>query len=302
MAKTETMKFSVMTIATKEQMPELIKYNLLLYSILDSTGSINERKLPLNIQDPDGDCEFIMDFKRSGNLLIGSFSRLSMGSESAFPETLLDQKTISINDVVRTARDGTAGSIRDASFFCITDNLMVMTAAHSHRKALEMYINWLIRERTDAQKECIISPKLKSRAEIPLKNINSIKLGDSYLQQALERTESYNLPWHALRGFITDVQTLERLQEANIVDAILTIRIKKREVKRAREMETLLRIVDDEDITIIGPKGKRIKGSEFKLVAERKIQKVDSGFYNTQEIETCMRDILIKVNNNEDID
>lgn len=298
----EKMKFSVMTIKPHEETPELIKYNELIYAILDRTNSINERKLPLNIQDPEGDCEFVMDFKLSNGLLIGSFSRLTIGSESAFSETLFDQKTISINEVVRTAQDGTAGSIRDASFFCITDELMVMTSAHFHRKALELYINWLIRENFGEQKQCMITPKLKSHAELPLKNISSIRLGDAYLQNSMERIESHKLKSEALRRFFSDVQTLERIQDENIIDAVLTLKIKKKEVKRAREMETLLRVIDDEDITILGPGGKRLKGSEFKIASERKIERSDGGFYNTQEIESCMRDIIRKVKNHEDLD
>ena len=110
----KNMKFSVMMINPQEQTPELIKYNSLIYGILDSTDSIMDRRLPLNSQEPNGDCEFILDFKLSGNLLIGSFSRLTIGAESAFPEQLLSKKTININDVVRKAHDGNAGSIRDA--------------------------------------------------------------------------------------------------------------------------------------------------------------------------------------------
>lgn len=100
-----------------------------------------------------------------------------------------------------------------------------------------------------------------------------------------------------LLRLLLDVKGKKDFDEENLISAKLTLKFKQKEINKEKSLDTALKIIDDENITVIGKNGRRIRGSEYLITAVRKIEKLESGIFNEQEIETEMRQILKDINN-----
>ena len=64
-------------------------------------------------------------------------------------------------------------------------------------------------------------------------------------------------------------------------------------------LDTALRLIDNDSITITGKNGKVIKGTEYTLRVVRDFETSATGYYNEKAIESEMRIIIKKLKNNE---
>jgi len=150
-----------------------------LHAALNTTKSIIDRMMPLSNDVNNRDNDFISNFNWGQGYLFGSFVRLIEGEESSVLLKSLEQKTIDINDMIKEAKEGTAGTIKEKSFFCMQDNLLVMSSARNNRKALEDYINWVLREIAKSDEMCRFSHLKNTMDTIPIKDIKGIELSDA---------------------------------------------------------------------------------------------------------------------------
>ena len=121
-----------------------------LYTILDSTNSINERFMKLDrneeAKEEYDEGEFISYFSMSTGFLFGSFVRLRPGEVADVRLPQLNKKSVSLNDMVRQAEEGSAGTIRGYAYFCMYKDILAMSSAYSNWRSLENHFNWLLRE------------------------------------------------------------------------------------------------------------------------------------------------------------
>jgi len=151
-----------------------------LYKALNKTKTARERLMPLSHHDDNKDKDFISYFNYKQGFLFGSFVRLNEGEVSAISTASLDKKTIGINEMISEAKEGTAGSIKTSGFFCMADDLLVLSNARYIRGALEVYANWIIREVLNEDIQCRFSPVVNTETKIPIREISSIRFADTF--------------------------------------------------------------------------------------------------------------------------
>lgn len=267
-----------------------------LFKSLNSSNTIRDRLMPLTQNEDNTDSDFITTFSSSSGFLFGSFARLTAGEESVVPKTVLDKKTVSLNDMISESSASNEGSIRYSSFFCIYKNLIILTNRIVTLKALQTYVNWLMEQNGFSSKITFI-PKKNTATELPVKEIKSVEIAEGYINARNEtKTQSINLKDNLLK-MLLDVKGKKDFDEENLISAKLTLKFKQKEINKEKNLNAALKIIDDENIIIIGKNGKRIRGSQYLITAVRKIEKLKSGIFNEQEIETEMRKVLKDINN-----
>ena len=262
-----------------------------LVPALDRTGTIRARMMRLSNDDDNQDSDFISSYRlKSNGMLVGSFLRLRESSESFLSVDDLDRNEIEINEVIREASENSAGTVKDSAFFAIRDNLLVLTSAHSNKKAFLTYLRWLGREYGFGS-DFDFKPVYNTANEIPIKDIKSIQLADAYINSRLQ-SETFKLKNEVIKSFFSDAGSLAAFDWENIVSATLLVKLKKSELKKQNALDAAMRLTDSEDVVIVGKNGKRIKGSDFVVKVERKIENTENGMYNVPEIEGVMYDII----------
>jgi hypothetical protein len=272
-----------------------------LFAVLSRTVTARERLMPLS-KDDNRDSDFISNFSYLQKFLFGSFVRLNEGEESVVFTASLDKQKVGVNEMISQAREGSAGSIKEKVFFCLYENLVVISSAYRNEKALETYCHWLFKEKADKDLNFCFYPKTKTTDKIQIKNIQSIKIADTYLQGKTEtKQEAFELNKRILKLIVDDVDTTEDFDINDIVSATLEIKFKTRDIKKenAVVLDAALRFVDDDNIIIKDKTGNIIRGSELIIKVARNFETSKNKLYNEQAIETEMRNILKAVRNNE---
>ncbi len=280
------------------------KFAKLIFNILNSSLTIKDRFMEYHQEDgvisnqDEGD--FIPYFNHSNGFLFGSFVRLRPGEGTNVSNIHLTQKTVSMNEMVKLSDEESAGSIKDYIFFCIYEGYLIMTSAKNNRKALETYFNWLLRENKKGQYECSITPKHKTENTIPMGDIQKIQIAEGYFQNKLskEETKILQVKRAVLQNMLKDIKDLKALELEDVLTATIHLKINKKELKKkdGKALDTLLRIVDSEDVIIKGKGAKTLKGTDYLIKIERQFEHIGKSF-NEPEIETEMRKILKDIDN-----
>ncbi len=279
-----------------------INLNKTLFDALNETESVRARLMPLSSDPDNSDSDFIASFTAGRGYLFGSFARLTEGEESIVMKEQLNKKTVSLNEMISESSGKSEGSIKTSSFFCIHKTLLAVTHSRTTVRPLETYVNWLFKKRDEHDNYCCFVPKKNTAAEIPLRNIKSIQLGEAFMNAKLDtRTEIVNLKSNLFKKFLNDVKSVSDLNDEELLSAVLTLKFNKKKMKgeNAKALDTALKIVDSEDVVITGKDGKRIRGTQFLVKAVRPVEKLKNGLFNEQEIESEMSKILKAVENGE---
>jgi hypothetical protein len=290
--------FEVKPLTVDIMVPNLGKE---LFGVLNGTVTAKERLMPLS-KDDNRDSDFISNFSYLQKFLFGSFVRLNEGEESVVFATSLDKQKVGVNEMISQAREGSAGSIKEKVFFCLYENLIVISSAYRNEKALETYCHWLFREKAGKDLDFCFYPKMKTTDKIKIKNIQSIKIADTYLRGKAEtKREAFALNKKLLKIIVDDIDTTEDFDINDIASATLEIKFKIRDIKKenAAVLDAALRFVDDDNIVIKDKTGNTIRGSELIIKVTRNFETFEKGLYNEQAIETEMRKIIKAVRNNE---
>jgi hypothetical protein len=203
-----------------------------LFAVLSRTVTARERLMPLS-KDDNRDSNFISNFSYLQKFLFGSFVRLNEGEESIVFASSLDKQKVGVNEMISQAREGSAGSIKEKVFFCLYENLIVISNAYRNEKALETYCHWLFREKADKNLDFCFYPKTKTTDKIQIKNIQSIKIADAYLRGKTEiKRETFALNKKVLKLIVDDVDTTEDFDINDIASATLEIKFKARDIKK----------------------------------------------------------------------
>jgi hypothetical protein len=290
--------FEIQSVHESISVPDL---GLQLHSTLNITNTARERLMRLSSDEDNKDSDFISNFIYSQRFLFGSFVRLNAGEESVVLSASLDQKTVQINEMITAAKNNSFGSIHESLFFCIFDNLLLMSGAKS-RKHLETYINWLLRDKSTIDMQYKFIPVKNTANTIPIKEIQSIQFADNYINALPTiQNESLKIKKELLESILKDIKTMKDFDLEDVVSATLFLKIDKRQLKKnnAAALNTALRLIDSDDIVIIGKKGKRIRGTQYLFKAIVKFERNSTTYYHEKEIETQMRNIIKAYKNGE---
>lgn len=305
MAKTKNITITVYEIQSTEisiHNPDLCKD---LHNVLNNTESIRERLMPLSKESENIDSDFIANFTLSNDFLFGCFARLKEGEESVVQKAVLDKKTVSLNEMISESKQNTEGSINKSCFFCIHNNLLALSDSQTMKKAFTTYINWIF-EQKNMKLHYNFVPKKNTTTTISISEIKSIQLSEGFYNlpndNSFTETKSKMININKdeiMKMFLTDVKDMKDFADEELISATLTLKFNQRKIKKEKALDTVLNIVDSDDVVITGKNGKKIKGSEYLIKAKRKIESTSHGLFNEPQIETEMKTILKKVENNE---
>lgn len=295
--KESKVRITVYEIHYVEQNPHAPKLSKDLYQSLNASKTIRDRLMPLTQEENNSDNDFITKFIPSTDFLFGSFARLTTGEESSVPKAVLDQKEVSLNDMISESNKNSEGSIKTSSFFCIYKTLLAVTNKQQTIKPLEVYVNWLLEKDSRGIGRIRFIPKKNTATLVPVQDIKSVQISGDYIN-AKDETKSKALSLTSqLLKMLLDVKGKKDFDEENLISAILTLKFKQKEIKKEQALDAAFRITDDENIIVTGKDGNRIRGSQYLITAVKNIEKLKNGIFNEQEIETAMRQILKDVKN-----
>ena len=265
----------------------------ILSEILSHTSSVRERMMRLP-ESESGDSDFISKFKfGKDNVVFGSFLRLRESAESVLRMEDLDKPMIEISDVMREPLERSAGTVKDSLFFLAKDRYIILSNSHNNKKAFLAYMQWLFKNH-GKNADFTFTPLHNKKTEIPIKEIVSIRLADSYIASVMD-SQSFNLKRSILRSLMSDVDVPAEFDWDSMVSATLLVKMKRGALKRENALKTALRLTDSDDVTIIGKDGKRLNGSDYVVKVVRNIESTDGGYYNEPVIEGVMYEIIQKV-------
>ena len=295
--------FDVRPRDTKIETPD---YSSDLFKLLDGTKSINERFMELHQETgvaaalDEGD--FIPYFSFDDDFLFGSFVRIRPGEMTNVTKVQLSQKKVALGDMVTQAEEGSAGSIKEYAFFCMYSNVLIMSSARTNRRSLENYFNWLLREAKKPVSECDFVAQKRTEDQISMGDITDIQIQEGYFQDKAQTPEArsrfLNIKRTLIKSLILDIDGTEDIDFEEILSATLHIKLKRREAKKRNEksLDTLLKVMDSDDIMIRGRNGRRIRGTAYLVKVVREIEHTGRNF-NEPEIDSEMRKILKDVVN-----
>ncbi len=292
----------VLEISLQSDVVEKVKLQNKLNEILSKTESAKDRLMDVS-GEQDDDKDVILGFKLNQNFLFGSFTRLSVGVQTSIMKEQLEEQNVDINTIVSEADENSAGTLQDTSFFCIQDNILTMSNAHKNRKKLETYFNWLFRENENDHIQVKLTPMANTADKVNLNDISKICLSDNILYknstQKISATKKQVISF--LKTLLIDAKTKTELDYEEIVSAMITIKINRKELNdnKYEKLNTLLRIADYDDITFEDYKGNRISACSYVMKVKTEVEKSTKGYYNVNEIETKMRNIINKVKKGE---
>lgn len=290
-------RIAVFETAFVEQSVDVRDFVSDAHKCLVQYDSIRSRLMPLGDDSDNVEKDFIPSFRYDGGYLFGSIARMAAGVESSVSSVILDKKSASLNEMVSEANANSEGTISKSAFFCAYKNLVAITNRGFTRKALEDYSNWMFENNGMENHTIRISPKMNTAAEIPLGEIASVQIAGDYIgHDAALKNQTVTLA-NSILGQLIDVMDLKGIDLKNILSAVLTIKLNKKELEAQDALGVALKLSDD--VIVIGKNHKRINGTQYIVSATRRIAAFAGGMYNEQQIETAMREIIQKVLNGE---
>jgi hypothetical protein len=135
---------------------------------------------------------------------------------------------------------------------------------------------------------------------IPLRDIQSIQISENVANSSTDTQNSglrfniNHLKSQILDMFFNDIKTPEDFSIEEITSATLSLKFSKKGIKKNNHeiLDTALRIIDSDDIVIVGKDQRKIRGTAYFIKASRNFERTDAGYFNEPEVETAMREII----------
>lgn len=275
----------------KDEMDENIDFASKLEESLCTKRTAKERLMMLNSAESD-DADLICTHSYKNGILCGSFMRLAMGKESIMSLEDLEKDNVSIEEIVRKAKEGNAGSVKDVFYFAIRKSIMVLNT--NSPKSLMQYIRWLFDE-TGFGLSFKFENRIAKCNDFNVEDIKSVKLEEGYVNNRFTSSQKelfYNLKDGLLAMLLQELPGNTADDYGKLVSAQLLLKFSKKAIKREEELKLALRSADDESLTVETRDGRKFKGSEIKDRREINPEKTSEGAISWISICAIMRELL----------
>lgn len=196
-------------------------------------GSIvSTRKMLLNQDDPSEEADMMTNYVISTTKIFGTIFRvLKSENVSIFPENLMEQETISMEDL--SSMDNGNNVIKNQYYFLINNEYLITNFYHKGSiYPFETYLNWLL---NDIRTNIIgIIPHVVPPPDVKLTDIKEVIISDSFISHAInasgmygDRTENVKIPAAIAKQLLSDTDRLTDIELEQIIVAELKVRFKK---------------------------------------------------------------------------
>ena len=309
---------SIKLIAYKIENSDLFKSEADLWSKLKAKLvpelQVAQRRMVLNVNDPDKEEDLVCYFKNEGEEkpIFCTMLRIAIGNNvQHINDALFKKNKFTISELNTTMIDAEA-VYKHHYYFSVNNKFLVTNLSYTITR-LQTYLNWLLGDIFE------ITPMISSATVQEIGNVESVTFSDPALnaqnntksKKPSSENKSFNLndlgtfAIDYIKSALSDTQQLSDAQLKNIVSAYLVIRFRKPkkgdsdDIKKA--LGALLKPIADLDNVSIKPRNssKQIKGSQIQRTKVVEIETTDNKFINEVQLEQEMHKFLHELENEE---
>ncbi len=284
--------------------------NRLKKKLLES-GSVNERRMLLNKDDPQQEQDLIPSFEISENEKMPIFCtmlRVVLGNNiQHINDELFKKQNFSISELKHSKVDGDA-IYRNHCYFALNNNFLVTNLGRNFTVSrLQTYLNWFLQDLFE------INPLVSNNVVQNLKNIKSIVIKDNGIYRNNEddnNKESKNIiidicnfSRDIFRSLFLDVNSFSDIELAQMVSARLVLEIKKPQKSDTTSLmraygAALKPIADLENIEIETRDKKKIsKEKRLDRIKSVDIEVTNSSMLNENQLLQEMNKFIYELEN-----
>ena len=267
-----------------------------LFKALEDSPSIEDRAMQLNSLDPQAESDFILSFHRTRGTLFGCIVRMKTGDATHILKAQLRQKVLELATLARESRDGVEGFVKDTTYFLMDQRHLILKSSHLRKKAVQTYINWLLKTDEEPEDICEFRPKISRMEGIKLEDVRSIEIQETHFQGHSEyKTISKNLDnikGSLVEELVADTPDLAELLEGELVSASIHLHFHIRKTRKAEEnssvIQALLNSTDSDDVKVNLKTGGSVVASTFEEKRSVDVELIDDVLLNEKELEAEM--------------
>lgn len=280
-----------------------------LEQILTSTSRAGDRRLQLNEQDEDCDLLSNFEWRHNNSNLFGMMMRIIPAENGGLiASDLFEHNTIAITDVDAGSSGQT--QYKDHFYFALNNEYLVTNlAGNVNITRLQTYLNWLL-VAVRGERLFQFTELTKVPEGVELASINQIEIrgGGSILNAPVTSQESTtltrsisNLSAAVLSQIVNDTDSLEDIQNSQVIEAKLLLRIKRKPKEMAQEEyqrvmgAIVTNISNDEGIVVRTKDGNKYTGEAIKVKKEVEVERTSGNRIVEEQLKQKMEEFLIEL-------
>lgn len=284
-----------------------------LVQVLTDESKAGERTLQLNEQDEDCDLLSNFEWRHNNSILFGMMMRIIPAENGGLiASDLFEQNKIAITDV--DAVDSNQKQYKDHFYFALNNEFLVTNLSGSiNITRLQTYLNWLLvpvrGERLFQFTELTKVPEgveFSSIKQIEIVGGGSVLSAPATSQESTTFTRSIsNLTAEVLSQIVNDTDSLEDIQNSQVIEAKLLLRIKRKPKEMAREeyqrvMGAIATNIGNDDGIVVRTKdGNKYTGDDIKVKKKVKIERTTGNRIVEEQLKQEMEEFLAELRSQE---
>ena len=280
-----------------------------LGQVLTDDSKAGDRTLQLNEQDEDCDLLSNFDWRNNNSILFGMMMRIIPADNGGLiASDLFERNKIAITDVA--VGDSDQKQYKDHFYFALNNEFLVTNLSGSINIArLQTYLNWLLvpvrGERLFQFTELTKVPEGVEFAKIKQIEIHgggSVLPAQVTSQESTTLTRSIsNLSREVLSQIVNDTDSLEDIQNSQVIEAKLLLRIKRKPKGMAQEEYQRVmgaiatNITNDDGIVVKTKDGNKYTGEAIKVKKEVEVERTSGNRIVEEQLKQKMEEFLTEL-------
>ena len=280
-----------------------------LVQVLTDESKAGDRTLQLNEQDEDCDLLSNFEWRHNNSILFGMMMRIIPAENGGLiASDLFEHNKIAITDV--DSGDSDQKQYKDHFYFALNNEILVTNlSGNINITRLQTYLNWLL---VDVRGERLFqfTELTKVPEGVEFSSIKQIEIhgGGSVLPTPVTSQESTtftrsisNLTAEVLSQIVNDTDSLEDIQNSQVIEAKLLLRIKRKPKEMAQEeyqrvMGAIATNIGNDDGIVVRTKdGNRYTGEDIKVKKEIKVERTTSNRIVEEQLKQEMEAFLTEL-------
>ena len=260
-----------------------------------STGKISDRCRAYSDIAVEGEQEFITKRTQNSYGLFCTFLHLKAGGAVLISKALMREEEISLEELAATEEENTEGYMKDYTYFLLTKKTLILKSTRGIPSSdIEIYLNWLLKKShskyAGLNSVLILKPRLKKSFDP--KTVGSIELGSNLKITEKGTVDTVIRP--LLKGLekFLKAEGYDDIPAGEIVDASIVLKIikppKKDEIKNRKALQSILKVVKDDDTVIKDRRGQVIHIGSVKESKNVGVPHLATGFPDVAVLEQKM--------------
>lgn len=283
----------------------------LLEQILTPELTSGERRMPLNVDEPDRELLASYSWSGSRSFLFGMMLRVIPADNGGMiSEELFNQPMITMNQVASSS--SSESQYKDHFYFALDNNYLVTTlSGNINISRLQTYQNWLL-ESVRGTRLFEFTEMTKVPDGVPLSQLKEIQFvggGSITTTRPTEGEQNISLSLKdlsssVLRSVVCDTRSLDTILENRLIEARLLLKVKGKPKDMAedefhRVMGAIVTNVTNDDGLILRTKdGNKYTGAEIKVKKPVNVECIEANRIVEeqlkQEMERFLGDIQVE--------